>query len=364
MLRIALSQPTAASPLLAAAGDAPPLGFRPPESTRSALLSGSIATLLHALLFGFLLLAAWLAPEVIEEKIIPVKLIEAPGSNEVAPKQLAARRPAAAAALAAAARTPTPQQAPRPVASQISAEALRMARLQATRAPRQLDRKQLEARRLDVQKAAQAPRAIDVATLSPVKLKPGQLDAPSVRFSAPQQVEVRSTSDEAFQPRASFDFAQVGESDYTGSAESAGAPVTGPLGLDEGRFAAVGVDAQVSGEYLSGGGEAIGVGGAPQVVACLQSAYVARYMKLVESRTVSRWGVPEGTPDNETVVLNFDLDVSGSVANVKVVNASSAMLGRSAVLALRTASPFPPMDDNVRCLAERRLTGTFSVPQL
>lgn len=57
--------------------------------------------------------------------------------------------------------------------------------------------------------------------------------------------------------------------------------------------------------------------------------------------------------------LSWQLDVSGSATSVKLVNAPTAEAGNSVVDALRAASPFPPMSDRVRCLANRRLTGTF-----
>jgi TonB family protein len=57
--------------------------------------------------------------------------------------------------------------------------------------------------------------------------------------------------------------------------------------------------------------------------------------------------------------LSWKLDPSGSATNVQLVNASTNEIGSSVVDALRAASPFPPMPDRVRCLANRRLTGTF-----
>jgi hypothetical protein len=47
---------------------------------------------------------------------------------------------------------------------------------------------------------------------------------------------------------------------------------------------------------------------------------------------------------------------------VELVRSSDNALGVSAVDALRAASPFPPIPDRARCLAQRRLIGTFTNP--
>ena len=77
---------------------------------------------------------------------------------------------------------------------------------------------------------------------------------------------------------------------------------------------------------------------------------------------MSRWQVPEGIPANLKTVLRFQLDQAGSARKVEVVTSDDPRLGRSAQQAPQAASPFPPMDDNNRCLAGRSLTGTFRNP--
>jgi TonB family protein len=62
------------------------------------------------------------------------------------------------------------------------------------------------------------------------------------------------------------------------------------------------------------------------------------------------------------VMLRFHLDVAGSATNVAVVKADDNALGASAVDALRSASPFPPMPDDARCLAQIPIVGTFRNP--
>jgi TonB family protein len=62
------------------------------------------------------------------------------------------------------------------------------------------------------------------------------------------------------------------------------------------------------------------------------------------------------------VTLRFRLDVAGSASNVAVDRADDNALGASAVDALRSASPFPPMPDEIRCLSLVPIVGTFSNP--
>ena len=67
-------------PLAAAAGTAPSLVLRDPDSSKSSIISGSITTFLHVAAFGVLFLLAWLAPPV--EQLIEVRIIrELPGST-------------------------------------------------------------------------------------------------------------------------------------------------------------------------------------------------------------------------------------------------------------------------------------------
>jgi len=77
-----------------------------------------------------------------------------------------------------------------------------------------------------------------------------------------------------------------------------------------------------------------------------------------------RWQVPEGVPEGTTVALRFVLDSSGAATQIEFVGDTTPALGNSAIAALRAASPFATMDDNVRCLAGKKLSGKFSVETL
>ncbi len=116
---------------------------------------------------------------------------------------------------------------------------------------------------------------------------------------------------------------------------------------------------------LYAGGEGTGgTGTALGVVRCMESAFVLRYIDVIEGRTKKRWQVPEGTADDAKVVLGFTLDSSGAATKIGFQGDAQPALGNSAVAAMRAASPFPPMDDNVRCLAGKKLRGIFTVPAM
>ena len=91
----------------------------------------------------------------------------------------------------------------------------------------------------------------------------------------------------------------------------------------------------------------------------MESAYVHRYLRQIKERTHARWEVPEGTASDQVVKLRFALDISGSATQIEFLFGPET-LAPSAIEALRSAAPFPPMDDNVRCLSELRLTASFS----
>lgn len=345
---------------------APELGMREPESARGAILSGSIATLVHAGVIAALFLFAWLAPEVIEEQLIPVTIfnepVELPGSNDpapVAPKSLDARAPASAAALAAAlAATPVAETAPKQAAD-LSARAIDMQQLNTARAPTQIDRRQLQAARVEarsIDAAELAPTRLDVATLSPTRVTPTEIAAPRVQTSAPRAIDTRAPTALAA-PQAFADYQNIERREYAGRAADARASVRGATTTST---ASVGIDTTVSGAFLGGSGSGAGTGGVPGTVACMESAYVVRYLSLIESRTEERWQYPDGTKPNSVVKIRFQLDVTGTPTRVEFVEASDPGLGRTAVEALRSAAPFPPMDDNVRCMAEWVLTATLT----
>jgi hypothetical protein len=104
--------------------------------------------------------------------------------------------------------------------------------------------------------------------------------------------------------------------------------------------------------------------------------------------------VPNGVPPNAKVVLRFAVDASGMATDTQAVFSSGTgtptrtrsdtdtgtgidthtddtqdagreqnpALAESAIQALGSASPFPPMSDANRCLTDKRIVLTFTVP--
>jgi hypothetical protein len=89
---------------------------------------------------------------------------------------------------------------------------------------------------------------------------------------------------------------------------------------------------------------------------------VRAYMDQIKNRTLARWATSGSTPAGRVrAKLRFQIDVGGSASRVEMIAADDARVGASVVDALRAASPFPPMTDRVRCLANSQLTATFTL---
>jgi TonB family protein len=128
---------------------------------------------------------------------------------------------------------------------------------------------------------------------------------------------------------------------------------TGPL--------LVSVDTEVGEGFLRGAGGGTGTGrGASS--SCLEHPEVHAYMEQVRARMLARWKLPPGVPADQSVNLRFKLDLAGSASAIELVRATSNALGASAIDALRAASPFPPLPERARCLAQFGLTGRFTNP--
>ena len=72
------------------------------------------------------------------------------------------------------------------------------------------------------------------------------------------------------------------------------------------------------------------------------------YLDQVESRVMAVWRLPQKL-DRRKVILRMHLDRSGHVSNVRVEKSSGdKKFDRSAVEAVRTASPFPPVPESAK----------------
>ncbi len=340
----------------AVAGDLPRLGMAEPEDNRSSWIAGSLTTALHAGALGVLVLLAWLAPPV--EELIEVKIIrELPGADV---------KPAPARKVIQPRRQRTPVQAARRVTAQavaqprvvnVKPQQLNMNRVQKAEAPQQVQRRQVvsnrtQARSIDRRRVA---TNVDLSKLQNVQVAPTDLNAPVVDYDGPREIDPGAALEA---PQNFAEVPVVEDVDYRSA---------GPVAVVSNEDTSVATEAfdfdTAVGAYAGGEGSG-GTGTAEGVVPCFESGFVVRYLKLVEERTQKRWQVPEGVSADAEVKLRFVLDSSGAATQVEYIGNTEPALGNSAVEALRAASPFPPMDDNVRCLARKKLRGTFSVPAL
>jgi TonB family protein len=356
----------AAAPALAGAYLYPGY-FEPDDGSRArSFLTGS--ALLHAAGIGILLLLAALAP-VIEEHVIPVQLVKEeeppppppPPPDEQpadAPKALAMRRDLP---FAPAVQAVQPQIVnPRIIAEAkplVAADALKMDALFTSAATTEI-----QARSMVVDRVSVVDTAVR-AEVSPVDV--AQVAGAAVR--GPTRVE--GVAGPSVGPRK-VDAAAAGTTIGTatqigsGNGSSVREGVLSDrdvVGSPDGALV-VSVDTAI-GEGLLDGTTPGGTGTATQPnPSCLQLPAVKSYLDEVRRRTYERWVLPPGVDAGRKVTLRFHIDVAGSPSKVAIVSAEDNSLGASAVDALRAAAPFPPMPEEVRCLAGQRIKGTFSNP--
>jgi TonB family protein len=343
----------------ASAVEFPGIEIVEPEASKDRWLSGSLATLVHAALIGGLVLMAALAPD-LEEELIPVQLLreleQAKEEAAPAPKALAERR---SAQFAPSPQALAPQVVNPTVVAQavpVVAERLQVATAVSVVAPRQISTASVAVETVAAVTSvgAVSPTLLDLeATAAPALRGPIESKAPVGPSVGPRTV---ATSGEGL---------GVGPVDLGGGSSVQEGILTtrDVLGSAEGpRLASV--NTRVGDSYLRGtGGSGTGQGGT--VVDCFDRAEVRAYWEQIRDRMYTRWALPPNLPSGVVEVkLRFRLDPGGSAQDVQLVGSGDPRLGKSAVEALRSASPFPPMSDRVRCLADTGLIGTFrKIPQ-
>ncbi len=357
--------PAFAAPMVGelTADEVPHLGLREPESNRRTVVTGSVAAFVHLGALAVLLILASLAP-VIEEELIEVQLLKQeelqPDEPAPAPKALAERR---SFDFAPQMQTVQPQIInPRVIADAsptIPAETLQMDAVASVAAPTQVGRATpVVARVAPVNSHATATAsAVDVPTATgPVVRGPVRVDAPAGPSVGPRKVEVATNVHSIGAGTLSTGQGSSVREGVLSNRDVIGSPDGTPL---------VSVNVAVGEGTLRGSGgtgSSLRPGGSLSTADCLGRSEVQVYMGVVKDRMYDRWQLPPGVPSDQKVTLKFVLDVAGSALLVELVRASDNALGASAVDALRAASPFPPIPERARCLAQRRLIGTFTNP--
>ena len=385
---------------LAFGGAAPPLpagafpGFAEvsDDDRRSRWLSGSLAAFLHGGALAGLLLYAWLNPPVIEE-VIPIQLLEEQRPKPPPPPPVAKAEPKPAPAPSPSPAPPKETPAPVPKENPAPAPKALAERRTATFAPQaQAIAPQvvnpsvvataapaIDAKKLEGVGAAVAPREIahpaSVASVSPLpSIAPAQ--ASKIDLGGAAAPALRGPIDAAAPVGQSVGPRQVVTSGGTvgtgtqvtnlgGSSVREGI-VTGRdvVGSPDGpRLASINTRVG-TGNMQGDGGTGAGQGGGGGGAGCTETPEAEAYKEQVRVRMLSRWTLPDGVESNQAVRIRFKLDAAGSVLSAEVVGSGDPRLNQSAVDALRSASPFPPMSDRVRCMAGQSLTGTFKNPRV
>lgn len=347
-LGVALEQ----GPSLVAAGADLPVGPRY-SSGRTNAASGAISLLLHAGFLGTLVLLAWLAPPELVEQLLPVELVRQDSTPAPAPRAIAEHR----AAFAPAPQAVAPQIVNPDVVARaqpaVAAQALQLDSVAPVVAPKEVSRRVVQTEHV------QAMRSLSAGTTSPVAIEPV---APALRGP----LEVTAPTGPSVGPRA------------VASGSTVGLAAPGALGTGSSVKTGIASDRDVAGaasgprlahvntrvgQGLRGAGPGgDGTGAGTSFEECMSRTEVQSYMQLIRQRVLSRWVLPPDTPPNRRVRLKFTLDVAGSATNVQFLRADSPELGESAAAALRSAAPFPPMSDPVRCLSRSPIQATFTNP--
>ncbi len=352
---------------------------------RSRWVSGGLAAFVHGGLVAGLLLYAWLNPPVIEE-IIPVELLkeEAPKPKPPPPVAKLEPKPAPSPSPAPPKETPAPvpKENPAPAPKALAERRTPTFAPQAQALPPQVVNPSviakaapaIDAKKLEGAGVAVAPREIahptSVASVSPLpsiapaqasKIDLGGASAPALRgpieaaapvgqSAGPRQVVTSGGTVGTGSEVANLGGSSVREGIVTGR-DVVGSPTGAPLAS---------LDTRVGTGNLRGdGGTGSGQGGGGGGAGCLETADARAYQEDVRTRMLSRWTLPDGVESNQTVRIRFKLDAAGSVLSAEVLGGGDARLNASALDALRSASPFPPMADRVRCMAGEALVGSF-----
>ncbi len=325
------------------------------EDNRRGWLSGGVSLLLHGAIFGIVFIAGWVTHEEILDEPIEVRLIKEPPAPKTDPaparRVIAERRSAVfqPQAQAVAPQVNNPRVVAR-AAPQVAAQKLEVASVARVAAPRNVRRTTAPT----VERVATV-RGTAAAVTSRVEIQayegpavrgPIEIEAPAGPSAGPRQV-ARSGNTVGTGSVRLGDGSSVREGidstrDVLGSA-------TGPRLGD--------VDTSVGEGFMDGSG-GTGAGGVARAP-CLERPAVQRYIDDVRRRMTQRWKQDRTTPDG-TAELRFRLDPAGSVLDAGFVGDTEPAIGEGAVMALRSAAPFPPMRDEVRCLSGTYLIGRFT----
>jgi TonB family protein len=126
---------------------------------------------------------------------------------------------------------------------------------------------------------------------------------------------------------------------------------TGPYGVPGGR---------ASGTGLAGAGSGVGTGGG-SMTGLLSSADYNQYLTQLKRRVESVWKFPDGVSGVHKVAILFTLDRAGRLVQSEVLESTDTRMNASAVEAMKRASPFAPIPERLKDLANTPLRMQFTV---
>ncbi|HSE87923.1 MAG TPA: TonB family protein [Candidatus Binatia bacterium] len=117
-----------------------------------------------------------------------------------------------------------------------------------------------------------------------------------------------------------------------------------------------------SGTGLAGGGTGVGSGGGSNTgLKGIPNADYSQYLNQLKKRVESVWKYPEDVTGVQKVTVRFTLDRAGKLTQAVVLESSDSRLNISAVEAMKRASPFPPIPESLKDLANEPLIMRFEV---
>ncbi len=117
-----------------------------------------------------------------------------------------------------------------------------------------------------------------------------------------------------------------------------------------------------TGTGLAGGGTGTGTGGGSTTgLKGISNADYNQYLNRLRKRVESRWTYPENVTGVQTVAIRFALDRAGKLVRADVLESSDPRLNASAVDAMKRASPFEPIPESLKDMANEPLLIKFTV---
>jgi TonB family protein len=102
-------------------------------------------------------------------------------------------------------------------------------------------------------------------------------------------------------------------------------------------------------------------GAAKERAARAEEANKKAYLTQLKKRVESAWNYPDDVTGIQKVTGRFNLDRAGKLTQAVVLESSDSRLNASAVEAMKRASPFPPIPESLKDLANEPLIMRFEV---